>query len=314
MQYPTLSRAVYLQYESLLDRSSAALVALVLVALSTVVVLLESRVRGSAPVHRVSPGAGRRTPVVRLGRWKTAALGACGLVVGLLLVLPLGVLVWWALDDARGAFGQGVDWDVAADTVGVSAVAAVCSLLAVLPVAVLAWSRRTRFARLLERLTYVPNAVPGIAVALALVFFGVRFEALYQSLALLVFAYVVRFMPQALAATRSSLEAIDPRLLDASRSLGRGPARTLATVVAPLARPGVLAGIALVFLSTLKELPATLILRPTGFDTLATRIWSDTALGDYAAAAPSALLLVALATPFVVLLASRRAWELGAAG
>ena len=314
MQYPTLSRAVYLQYESLLDRSSAALVALVLVALSTVVVLLESRVRGSAPVHRVSPGAGRRTPVVRLGRWKTAALGACGLVVGLLLVLPLGVLVWWALDDARGAFGQGVDWDVAADTVGVSAVAAVCSLLAVLPVAVLAWSRRTRFARLLERLTYVPNAVPGIAVALALVFFGVRFEALYQSLALLVFAYVVRFMPQALAATRSSLEAIDPRLLDASRSLGRGPARTFATVVAPLARPGVLAGIALVFLSTLKELPATLILRPTGFDTLATRIWSDTALGDYAAAAPSALLLVALATPFVVLLASRRAWELGAAG
>ena len=157
--------------------------------------------------------------------------------------------------------------------------------------------------------------MPGIAVALALVFFGVRVGGLlYQSLALLVAAYVIRFMPQALAATRGSLVAIDPRLLDASRSLGRGDAATYALVVLPLARPGLLAGAALVFLSTMKELPATLLLRPIGFDTLATEIWTDTSLGDYSAAAPSALLLVAVATPFVVGLSSRRAWELGAAG
>ena len=314
MQYPTLTRAVYLQYESLLDRSSAALVALALVALSAVVVLLASRARGRAPVHRVSPGAGRRVRRVALGRWKAVAVAVCGLVVGVFLVLPLGVLGWWAIEGLQGGRLTGVAWETALDTTVVSLLAAVAAALAVLPVALLAWSSRSRFARLLERLTFVPNAVPGIAVALALVFAGVRFGALYQSLAMLVFAYVVRFMPQSLAATRSALDAVDPRLLDASRSLGRGPTRTFVGVVLPLIRPGLLAGLALVFLSTLKELPATLLLRPIGFETLATRIWADTALGDYSSAAPSALLLVALATPFVILLASRRAWELGAAG
>ena len=184
-----------------------------------------------------------------------------------------------------------------------------------LPVAILAWSRPSRGARLMERLTLVPNAVPGIAIALALVFFGVRVGGvLYQSLGMLVAAYVIRFMPQSLAATRSALVSVDPRLLDASRSLGRGQAAGYARVVLPLARPGLLAGAALVFLSTMKELPATLLLRPIGFDTLATEIWTDTSLGDYSAAAPSALLLVAVAAPFVLVLSTRRAWELGAAG
>jgi iron(III) transport system permease protein len=290
-------------------------VALVLVALSAVVVWIEGRARGSAAVHRTSPGAGRRARVVALGRWRPVATAICALVVSLFLLLPLGVLCWWAAEGVRGGRFAGVAWDAARDTAVVSLVAALCATLAVLPVAVLGWRSPSRVARLLERLTFVPNAVPGIAVALALVFFGVRAGGvLYQSLAMLVVAYVIRFMPQALAATRSSLVAIDPRLLDASRSLGRGETTTYARVVLPLARPGLLAGAALVFLSTMKELPATLLLRPIGFDTLATEIWTDTSLGDYSAAAPSALLLVAVATPFVVLLSSRRAWELGAAG
>jgi iron(III) transport system permease protein len=315
MQYPTLTRAVYLQYESLLDRSSAALVALVLVGLSAIVVWVEGRARGSAAVHRTSPGAGRRAQLVALERWKPVAVAFCTAVVTLFLLVPLGVLVWWATEGVRGGRFAGVAWGAAADTALVSAIAAACALLAVLPVAILGWARPSRGARLLERLTFVPNAVPGIAVALALVFFGVRIGGIfYQSLAMLIAAYVIRFMPQGLAATRSALVSVDPRLLDASRSLGRGPAPTYARVVLPLAQPGLLAGAALVFLSTMKELPATLLLRPIGLDTLATEIWTDTSLGDYSAAAPSALLLVAVATPFVLVLSSRRAWELGAAG
>ncbi len=315
MQYPTLTRAVYLQYESLLDRSSAALVALVLVALSALVVWAEGRARGSAAVHRTSPGAGRRARVVSLGRAKAPATLYCGAVTTLFLVVPIGVLVWWAAEGVRGGRFAGIAWEEAVNTAVVSGVAAAVAVVAVLPVAILAWSRPSRGARLMERLTLVPNAVPGIAIALALVFFGVRVGGvLYQSLGMLVAAYVIRFMPQSLAATRSALVSVDPRLLDASRSLGRGQAAGYARVVLPLARPGLLAGAALVFLSTMKELPATLLLRPIGFDTLATEIWTDTSLGDYSAAAPSALLLVAVAAPFVLVLSTRRAWELGAAG
>jgi iron(III) transport system permease protein len=85
-------------------------------------------------------------------------------------------------------------------------------------------------------------------------------------------------------------------------------------VTVPLVRSGVLAGATLVFLSSMKELPATLLLRPIGFDTLATEIWSATAVADYAQAAPPALLLVALSAPPVYFLVARRSTELGAPG
>jgi iron(III) transport system permease protein len=98
---------------------------------------------------------------------------------------------------------------------------------------------------------------------------------------------------------------VSPRVEEASRALGRGPLRTIATVTAPLVRPGLLAGAALVFLSAMKELPATLLLRPTGFETLATEIWSLTSVGAYSRAAVPALTLIVVSAPFVYLLSSR---------
>ena len=315
MQYPTLTRAVYLQYESLLDREAAAILALVLVALAAVVVWLEGRVRRGAAFYRVSPGAGRRGTTVALGRWRWPATAFCAAVAGLFLALPLGVLAWWTAEGIGVGSPFRLAWEAALDSALASGAAAAAAAVAVLPVAVLSWRWPTWPARLLERLAYVPNAVPGIAVALALVFLGARYGGvLYQSLGMLVFAYVVRFMPQALATTRSSLALVDPRLEEASRSLGRRPTRTLVSVVLPLARPGILAGAALVFLSAMKELPATLLLRPIGFDTLATEIWTDTSIGAYSDAAPSALLLIAVSAPFVWALSARRAWELGTPG
>jgi iron(III) transport system permease protein len=315
MQYPTLTRAVYLQYESLLDRNAAAILALVLVALAVVVVALEGTVRRRGAAYRSSPGAGRGARAVRLGRWRWAAATACAACTGLFLALPLGVLGWWTLEGASAGRPFRLAWYAALDSALASGAAAGLAALAAVPVALLSWRHPSVPARLLERLAYVPNAVPGIAVALALVFFGARYGGvLYQSLAMLVFAYVVRFLPQALATTRSALALVDPRVEEASRSLGRGPVSTLVSVVLPLARPGVLAGAALVFLSAMKELPATLLLRPIGFDTLATEIWTDTSIGAYSDAAPSALLLIAVSAPLVYLLSARRAWELGAPG
>jgi iron(III) transport system permease protein len=183
------------------------------------------------------------------------------------------------------------------------------------PVAVLARRYPGFWTRLLERLSFTGNALPGIVVALALVFFGARYGGLlYQTLAILVFAYVVRFLPQSLAASGAALAGVDPRVEEAARSLGRGPVAVVVRVTVPLVRSGVFAGATLVFLSAMKELPATLLLRPIGFDTLATEIWSATAAADYAQAAPPALLLVALSAPLVYFLVARRSAELGAPG
>ncbi len=114
---------------------------------------------------------------------------------------------------------------------------------------------------------------------------------------------MVRFLPEALAATRSSVAAVSPRFEEAARSLGRGPLAVLRSLTLPLIRPGLAAGAGLVFLTSMKELPATLILRPTGFETLATRIWSTAAEGIYSqAAVPALWLVVASALPAYLLI------------
>jgi iron(III) transport system permease protein len=314
MGYSTLTTAIYVRYESLLALESAAILALVLVALAVVVVLLASRLRMRGAIYRATPGAGRAAEVVRLGRWRWAALAFCSLVTATFLVLPVSVLVWWSASADPVAGRAGVAWDAAVRSTASAAVAAVVAAAVVLPAAVLAWRYPSPFSRLVERVTLFPSALPGIAVALALVFFGTRAGGfLYQSLALLLAAYVLRFMPYALASTRASLDSINPRLEEAAISLGRKPLGAALAVVLPLARPGILAGAALVFLSTVKELPATLLLRPIGFETLATEIWQGTALGAYSGVAPSALLLILIASPLVYLLSWRNAWELGAA-
>ena len=315
MQYPALTRSIYLQYQALFDREPAAILALVLVALTLLLLIVEGRIRASARYGRTGPGARRPAPVVALGRWRWPAFAFCSLVVGMFLVLPVAVLVYWVWEAVPLGREIAFPWREAWHSVFASALAAFVGVAAALPVAVLARRYSSLLGRVLERLAFTGNALPGIVVALSLVFFGARYGGvLYQTLGLLVFAYVVRFLPQSLAATGAALESVDPHVEEAGRSLGRGPLAVVTRVTVPLVRSGILAGATLVFLSSMKELPATLLLRPIGFDTLATEIWSATNVADYAQAAPPALLLIVLSTPFVYFLVARRSTELGAPG
>ena len=307
MRLDVLTRVIFQQYRTLFDRTPAAVLGLLLVVLTVVVLILEARARGRA-APRAAPTAARPVPPVALGRWRAAAVAFCALVVGLALVLPVGVLTYWI---ARGgSAGAGLGAGILAPalgSLGVSTVAGVAAVLAALPVALLVVRTPRPWTRALERLSYGANALPGVVVALALVFFAARYlGALYQTLALLMFAYVVRFLPQALAGARTALAGVNPRLEEAARALGRGPRSAFAAVTVPLAAPGLLAGATIVFLSTMKELPVTLLLRPIGFETLATEVWSATSVSAYSRAAPAALLLVAVAAPIVLRLVVRR--------
>ena len=303
MNYDALTRAIFLHYRSLFDRTPAAVLALVLVALTAVVLLLEAQTQRRGRLYRSAPGAARKHRLVRLGRWRWAALAYCTLTVGTFLALPVAVLGYWlarAIEQDRGLDNV---WREGLNSVTASGLAALVTVAAALPIAILAVRFRSPATRLLERAAYASNALPGIVVALALVFFAARYlSPLYQTLALLVIAYVIRFFPQALAGVESALERVNPRLEEAARGLGKRPAAVLTRVTLPLARPGLAAGLALVFLSAMKELPITLLLRPIGFDTLATEIWKQTSVAAYSRAALPALLLIAVSVPFLFLL------------
>jgi iron(III) transport system permease protein len=165
--------------------------------------------------------------------------------------------------------------ELLSNTLSVSGLAAVVVALAAFPLALLANRAASRWGRWLVGLSYTGNVLPGIVVALALVFFAANYlPAWYQTIPLLVVGYATRFLPLSLGATRSALAQINPRLEEAGRCLGLHPWQVALRVTVPLARSGIVAGAALVFLSAMKELPTTLILSPIGMRTFATRIWS----------------------------------------
>ncbi len=294
LRYTTFTRAIYVQYTASFDRHLAALLALVLVALTLALLTMEGRMRGRARLY-YRPAARRRIRLARLGAWRWPALVFCGLLMLLALGIPLGVIVYWLVRGLQAGESVRLWIGPAWRSMLASGLAALLALLGALPVALLVTRFPGRFSRFVEQTSFIGYALPGIVVALALVFFGANFASLlYQTLALLVFAYVVRFMPQAVGAVRTVVAQLSPRIEEAARGLGAGVPRVLFTIVIPLVRPGLLAGAALVFLTSMKELPATLLLAPTGYDTLATRVWSATQEMFYARAAAPALLLVAV--------------------
>ncbi len=308
VRFNTFTVAIYNAYGGLFDRTAAAALAAVLMLLAFAAIRLEATAAGRFRL------AGGRTPrpasPVELGRWRWPALIGLAALATANLVLPLGLILFWAVRARAAGLPLGNAWRPAANSLSVAASAAVVALL--LALAVAWWKQRYPgpWATVVERLARAGFALPGLVIALALVFFAARWApALYQGLPLLVAAYVIRFLPEALTAARAALAAVPPRLEEAARSLGRRPIQVLREVTLPLMRRGLLAGLGLVFLTSMKELPATLILRPIGFDTLATRVWGYATEGVYSRAAVPALLLVAVSALPVYLLVIAPALE-----
>lgn len=309
MRYDVFTRVIFVNR---FDLDFAALLSLQLVAATLFILAIESRVRGR---EIQSGGQGVKRTKYALGKWKWPATAACGSVAGLALVMPIGILGLWLVRAGPAGNSAGFNPTYIINSVGISAAAAAVAALAALPVAYLAVRHRRLTSSLIERATYVGYAVPGVVIGLALVFFGARYlTPIYQTLPLLVFAYVIRFLPQSVGATRASLLQVDPNLHDAARVLGRSPGGTFREVTLPLVAPGILAGAALVFLTTMKELPATLLLRPTGFETLVTRIWRAESAGYFGEAAIPALILVFVSALSMLVLLSQEGYEAGTPG
>ncbi len=315
LRYSTFTRAIYIQYQSFFDRSLAATLALQLVLLTAIILYFEWRSRGRASYHRTSVGVARQMRVQPLGRWRWPALGFVSSIVTLALFVPASSLIYWLgrglhqdwlRSDVLGRANMvqmGSVWEPALNSVSVALGAALLTAVLALPVALLVVRQKGKFAQFAEQISYSGFALPGLVIALALVYFGANyFPSIYQTIFLLLLAYVILFIPQAVGATRASFLQIPANVESAGRSLGQSPFTVMRRITLPLVRPGLLSGAALVFLTTMKELPATLLLSPLGFKTLPIEVWGNISEAFFAQAALPTLMLILLSSVPLALL------------
>lgn len=296
LRYQTFTTEIFSEFQQGFNTPAAAALSLVVVVLGLVV--LGGEAMASRAGRQGTPQARARIATrARLGRAKVSVTGALVALVGLSVGVPLSMIVYWMTSGQRTSLPAASSLAQAAWHTGIySAAAAAIATVAALPVAVLAVRHRGRLSIFFERSGLLVEALPGLVVALALVFFVVRYARfLYESAPLLVAAYALMFFPLAFIAVRASVARVPPALEEVGRSLGRKPITVLFRVTLPLVVPGLLAAFFLVFLTAATELPATLVLVPTGVQTLATQFWSYTGQFSYGAAAPFAATMLGLA-------------------
>jgi iron(III) transport system permease protein len=311
LRYETFSSAIFVQLSGRYDRSAASVLSGILVTLAIIILWSELRLQGQGRFTQVESNW-RPAPPTILGKWRLPAFLLVSGVVSASLLVPVFVLAAWSIQafldpqtlatvfrTGSQGFGSYL-WN----SLWSSGLAALIAVILSLPVALFSVRYPNRISRFLSRFCQVGYAIPGVVIALSLVLLVNRLlPFLYATPFVVVIAYVLRHMPQAVRASESGLNQLSPSLEEAARTLGRTSLQTLLQVTFPLILPGLMAGGSLVFLTSLKELPATLLLRPAGFDTLAVRVWVWAEEGFYSQAAPAALILVlAAALPLYFLL------------
>lgn len=293
LRVQTFTTAIFAEYELQFNGANAAVLSGLLMALCLPVAFGEAKLRGDRRIARADRRTRRHPPLAPLGRWQAPAQIGLLVLAAAALGVPIVLLGYWLSVGLSAGSGSGALVAAVAGSLRLSVGGAVFTTLLALPLVLLAMRHGTRLARLAERLPYLVHGLPGLVVALALIFLSIRFAPpLYQSTLLALIAYAILFLPLAQSALRAAAELVPPELEQAARTLGRGPVRAFMSVTLPALTPGLGAALALIVLELMRELTATLLLAPAGVTTLATEVWSLTNDGSYAAAAPFAALLV----------------------
>jgi iron(III) transport system permease protein len=290
MRYDAFTWVIYSSYRSGFNPSRAAILAIVLVLIALVLLFGEKILRGQNESH-LSARSVDANPRHRVSI-KPVAITFLSTIIIFALAFPIWRVVTWVYrygsEDSMADIATAL-WH----SVFFSGLAALATIQLALPIGILAGRYPSRSTTLLEQSTYVTHALPGIVIAISMVFLGVRLlEPIYLRTPLLVIAYVALFLPVAVGSIRSAAEQIPDSLDEVSRSLKLSQWAIVRRVTLPLLAPGLLSAGALVMLAGMKELPATMLLRPTGSETLATRLWTYTSVSDYAGAGPYALAII----------------------
>lgn len=303
LRFDTFTRAIYNAYRSSFDRTAAASLAIVLVLLTLVILYFERRYRGD--YLKLRPANSKRildkTPL------RTLVVVTLGLIGMLAAVLPVVALTNWTLIGSSRLELASL-FNAILNSFYISAAASLVIGIFALGSAVWFIFHKDKLAKAAETIIWSNHALPAIVVGLSLVFFGANVASpIYQTIWLLLIGYLILFLPNALVAVSTPLSQVPSAVSEVSRSLGKSYRTTMRKIILPIASPGLLAAVALVMLTVIKELPLTLLLRPTGVETLATQMWQATEELAYSQAAPYALALVIIAgLPALALNASVR--------
>lgn len=313
MRFETFSYALFLQYTTAFDRTYAAWIALMLLALAALLLIVEMLFLRGLYLERTGIGPQKLNSRYSLGKWMLPSIVFVIAVTGASVVLPISSILFWV---SRCDLGNHFADLLAAlvDSVSASLPAAVLATALATPVVYAVCRYPSRRASFIERLAYLGFATPALAFALGLIFFALRCDKflafmnltegtfVYQSLGLLIVAYAVHFLAEALGPIRSALYQAGPQMEEAARGLGRNPFSTFWRVTFPMMRNGLVVSLVLVFLAAMKELPITFLLAPLDFQTLATLLWSYSTEWMFADAAPYALTILLLSLSLVALL------------
>lgn len=311
LRFRTFTTQIYAEYRIGFGGPQASLLAIVLVLLCLACLFGELIVRGKGRYARIGAGARRPATRLELGRARWIVAAGFALLAAVTLGTPLGMIVYWLTQHTSAATAPAAATatrlvSATAASIGLGLAGAALTVVLALPLGLLATRYEGRLITLLERMAYLAQGVPGIVVALALVSLTAQaLPQLYQSALLLVLAYAIVFLPLALVSTRAALLQAPPGLEEAGRSLGLGWMAVAWRVTLPLGAPGLGAAAAMVFVSVVTELTATLLLAPIGTRTLATQVWTNTSSLAFAAAAPYAALMAAISLASAWILARR---------
>jgi len=299
MRFDTLTRAIEMNYLARPPISFA--MSLILLALAAVVVVSERAASRHLPDTRTHQT--HHALKYELGSWKVPSLLLVIATFAISIVAPVAAMVDWALGGTLRSDGRPLTVSVSKiveatiNTLTSSIATGVVALLLITPIAFLANRHKDRIGKFAHGVVISTFAIPGILIALSLRFWTIRSGFIgsffYNSMALLIFAYVVRFASLAMGAASVAVNAVPSALHDAAATLGADRRRRFRTVDVPVMKPGLLAAAGLVVLSTMKELPISLLLAPIGFPTLTTRIFSSFEEAFVAEAGIMALVLVA---------------------
>ncbi len=292
LRFQTFTLSIYLQMTGRFDYQSAAGLSLILVMLSLTFLVLERFFRSRQRYY--SARHSRQQSLRRATRLETSLIWLwLGFITLLAFGLPLAWMLSWSWQAWAGDIINTEFWGYVGNSLMVAIIAATLAVIAAFPVAFYNARKRSMGSQILLQFSSVGFVLPGPVIALGILsVLLAQLPFLYGGLAALLIALVIRFLPLAVQSQDAALAQLTPSVEQASRSLGAGPLETLWRVVLPMIRGGMATAWVLVFIDALKELPATLILRPTGFDTLPVRIWIEASEEMLELAAPAALMLV----------------------
>jgi iron(III) transport system permease protein len=301
LRFQTFSSDVYAQYKLGFSASGAAALSLASIAVCLVLLFGEARLRGHANYTRVSHGVARAPERYELGWGVIPVLAGLGGVIALAVGIPVGAMVDWFSTSSHAALTSASGnlqylWPATLTSLELAVSAALLAVVMALPVAVAAVRYRSRAATLVDRATYLSFALPDLVAAIALGYAATHWaRALYGTFTLLVLAEAILFLPFAVVALRATLGQLEPALEESARSLGSGALESFRRITIPLARPGLVAAAVLVFAFSLGDLSTAQVLLPLDRYTLGTEFEANSSSVAFAAAAPFAAVLIALA-------------------